>query len=315
MTTTQRQHARWATYGLLAAGMALFGSATPVSKIVGAAFPAMLGSTLRMLTAAVVLLPVLVVQRHRGDDGRGIAGLLATLDRRDWLLVLGIAAVGTFGFTLLLLYGLRVVPGAVGAIVMATTPAVTAIGSVLFLHDRLDRWKAAGIGLAVAGVVAVNLGGGAGGAGGNLWLGSLLVFGAVCCEAAYTLLGKRLSADLSPVAIASLAAVLAGVLFAPLALAELRGFDWSQPTWGDWLAVAWWGAGTMGLGSLLWFRGVMRVAGTTASGFMAVMPVSALLLSYVLLGESFSWIHVVGMAGVLAGIAAVTRGDASNGSS
>jgi drug/metabolite transporter (DMT)-like permease len=37
------------------------------------------------------------------------------------------------------------------------------------------------------------------------------------------------------------------------------------------------------------------------------MPVSALLLSYLLLGESFEAIHAVGMAAVLAGIFAVTR--------
>lgn len=63
-----------------------------------------------------------------------------------------------------------------------------------------------------------------------MWLGSLLVFRAVCYEAVYSLLGKRLTADLSPLGIASLAAALAGVLFAPIAVAQGIGFDWSQPT-------------------------------------------------------------------------------------
>lgn len=42
---------------------------------------------------------------------------------------------------------------------------------------------------------------------------------------------------------------------------------------------------------------------------MGVMPVSALLLSYLLLGESFELIHAVGMLAVLAAIAAVTRSE------
>lgn len=42
---------------------------------------------------------------------------------------------------------------------------------------------------------------------------------------------------------------------------------------------------------------------------MGVMPVSALLLSYLLLGESFEPIHAVGIAAVLAGLAAVTRSE------
>ena len=290
--------------------MALFGSATPISALVGRAFPAILGSGLRMVTAAVVLLPLYVLQRRRQGEP-----LVPRLDRRDWALVVGIAAIGTFGFTLLLLFGLRIAPGAVAAVVMALAPVVTAVGAVIFLHDRLDRWKIAGLVVAVAGVVVVNLAGqqssGGGDGGAAVWVGSLLVFGAVCCEAAYSLMGKRLTADLTPLAIAALAAVLAGALFAPIAIAQAVGFAWSQPTWGEWAAVIFWGAGTMGLGSVLWFRGMMRTSGTTASGFMAVMPVSALLGSYLLLGESFQWIHLVGMAGVLAGIAAIVKSDAA----
>jgi drug/metabolite transporter (DMT)-like permease len=54
------------------------------------------------------------------------------------------------------------------------------------------------------------------------------------------------------------------------------------------------------------------VAGTTAAGFMGVMPVSAVLLSYLLLGEPFSLVHLAGMAAVLAGIAAVARSHTQN---
>ncbi|MEU8660763.1 hypothetical protein [Actinoplanes philippinensis] len=43
--------------------------------------------------------------------------------------------------------------------------------------------------------------------------------------------------------------------------------------------LLWRGAGTMGLGSLLWFRDVMRMSGTAASRFMAVMPLSAAVVA------------------------------------
>lgn len=44
---------------------------------------------------------------------------------------------------------------------------------------------------------------------------------------------------------------------------------------------------------------------------MGVMPVSALVLSYILLGEAFQWIHLVGSGVVLAGLALVIRSGAS----
>lgn len=286
--------------------MAIFGSGTPVSKIVTDAFPAFLASGARMLLAAAVLVPLLVLAERRGERG---GSLLGSISRPDWLRLAGIALAGMFGFSLFMLYGMKEVTGAIGGIVMATTPAVTAAGSVLFLRDRLDRWTAIAIGLAVGGVLAVNVGAGGEGDGGNLLLGTVLVFGAVCGEAAYTLLGKRLTAEISPLAVAAIAAVLAAALFAPFAISQLSELDASAVGAEEWVALAWWGLGTMALGSLLWYRGVSAVSGTTASAFMGVMPVSALLLSYLLLGESFEPIHAVGMLAVLGGIAAVTHGE------
>jgi drug/metabolite transporter (DMT)-like permease len=295
------------TYLLLATGMAIFGSGTPVSKVVTDAFPVFTASGARMLLATLVLVPLMVAQRRR----EGSSGLVPGLSRRDWLLVGGIAVAGMFLFSVFMLYGMKEVTGAIGGVVMATTPAVTAAGSVLFLRDRLDRWKALAIGCAVGGVLAVNVGGAGGSGGDDVLLGSLLVFGAVCGEAAYTLLGKRMTAEITPLALAALAATLAMLLFAPLAIAQLDQLSWGEPELTDWLALLWWGLGTMALGSVLWYRGVSRVAGTTASAFMGVMPISALLLSYLLLGESFELYQAVGMAAVLAGIWAVTRSESS----
>jgi drug/metabolite transporter (DMT)-like permease len=296
---------------LLAGGMACYGSATPVSAIVGRSFPSWMGSAARLGVAAAVLVPVwLVVRRRQGDPP--VRELARSIGGRDRVLLAGIAVVGTFGFSILMLIGMRHAPGAVGAVVMATTPAVTGAGAVLFLGEHLDRWRATALGLAVVGVTIVNLAGGTGGSGGDrVVLGSALVFGAVCCEAAYSLMGKRLTASLSPLTLVVAAASLAFVAFLPLAVWDAVGFDWSKPTGGEWVAVAWWGAGTMALGSWLWFRGMSRVPAGTAAPFMAVMPVSALVLSYVLLGEAFAWVHVLGMATVLVGLALVIRSGAS----
>ena len=290
---------------MLASGMAIFGSGTPISKIVTEAFPVYVGSAARMLLAVLALTPVLLLYRRRNPQQRLD---LRRISRADWIRLGGIAVAGMFLFSVFMLYGMKEISGAIGGIVMATTPAVTAAGSVLFLRDRLDRWKSLAIALAVGGVLAVNLGTNGDGAAGNIALGTFLVFGAVCGEAAYTLLGKRVTADISPIAVATIAATLAVALFAPFAIAQLSALDPGAVSATDWLALAWWGLGTMGLGSVLWYSGVKQVSGTTASAFMGLMPVSALLLSYLLLGESFEPIHAAGMAAVLAGIAAVTYG-------
>jgi drug/metabolite transporter (DMT)-like permease len=299
---------RSTTWLLLAGGMALFGSATPVSRLVGRELPSLVASGLRMAIAAVVLVPVLVWWERRSDRGV-LERLRATSPADRWSLA-GIAVIGTFGFSVLLVLGMRLVPGATGAVVMALTPAVTAAGAVIFLGDRLDGRLMGALVLGVAGVVVVNLGAPPEGGGGNAVLGSMLVFGAVCAEATYTLLGKRLSVDFDMIEISTVAAVGGLAAFAVPGLFQLGDVGWSTLGPETWWGVLWWGLGTMALGSVVWFAGVRRVRGVVASVFMTVMPVSALLLSYVLLGESFSPWHLVGMAAVVAGILLVaTRED------
>lgn len=131
------------TIALLAGGMACFGSATPVSAIVGRDLPVWLGSFLRMVVAATVLVPVLVaVQRQRGETA---LGAFAGLDRGDRWRLVAIAVVGTFGFSAFMLLGMQRAPGAVGAVVMATTPAgrlVAALGGPQRWHSALTGGSA-----------------------------------------------------------------------------------------------------------------------------------------------------------------------------
>lgn len=262
-----------------------------------------------MLLAVVALVPLMMVfDRSKG----GLRTLLSSISRADWARLAGIAVAGMFLFSVLMLYGMKEAPGAVAGIVMATTPAVTAAGSVLFLRDRLNRPTALAIALAVGGVMAVNLGN-SGGGGDDILLGTLLVFGAVCGEAAYMLLGKR--PHRRPLAVRGrrdrggtrLAAVRGAGGRSAL---RLRPRDRRRLGVGRAGLV---GIGTMAMGSFLWYFGVQQVSGTTASAFMGVMPVSALLLSYLLLGESFEPIHAVGMVAALGGIAAVTYGEREKG--
>lgn len=284
-------------YAQLALGMATFGSATPVSKIVTAAMPVFIGSALRVGLGALVLAPFAL----------GSWEQVRRLGRRDWALVELIALFGMFGFSALMLYGMRMVAGVVGAIVMSTAPAVTAAASMLFMGDRPTWRKLCAIALAVAGVLILHLGQGGGGEGAaaegeSLILGTALVFGAVCCEAAYTLLGKRAAERIDPLLVAFLAAALALPLFLPLAIWQWQDFAVREIGWRAWTAVIWWGAGTLALGSWLWYSGIAKVEGSVAAGFMGVMPVSALVLSYLLLGENFRWIHLAGFVVVFAGV-------------
>ncbi|MEO3432621.1 DMT family transporter [Inquilinus sp. CAU 1745] len=285
-------------YLQLALGMTAFGSATPVSKIVTAAVPVFVASALRVTIGALVLAPF-ALRNWRQVKGFG---------RREWLLVAFISLFGMFGFSALMLYGMSMISGVVGAIVMSTTPAVTAAASMLFMGDRPTWRKLTAVTLAVGGVLILHLGrqgsgGGSGGGGnGGLLLGSGLVFGAVCCETAYTLLGKKMSESVDPVLVAFLAAVISIPVFLPFALWQWGSFAVAETSGRVWAALLWYGAGTLALGTWLWYSGLAKAEGAVAAGFMGLMPVSALVLSYLLLDEPFRWLHLLGFGTVFVGV-------------
>jgi drug/metabolite transporter (DMT)-like permease len=142
----------------------------------------------------------------------------------------------------------------------------------------------------------------------TLAIGSALVFGAVCCEAGYTLLGKVATRRLEPMLTVFLASAIAVPLFLVSAVVfEMDTFDMGAIGAIGWLSLFVWGAGTLGLGSILWYKGLQRVEGTVAAGFMGVMPVSALVLSYVLLSEPVHVSHLIGFSVVFAGVLIISR--------
>jgi drug/metabolite transporter (DMT)-like permease len=278
------------TYLMLFFGMAFFGSATPVSKLVVQEFSVFVAGMLRVLMAFLILLPFVKLKRILDFKGKDA-----------WLLT-GIGVIGVLGFTAFLLYGMDMVSGVTGSIIMSSTPAITAGLSFLFFRDQFGWRKGAAIALAVGGVLVLQLGSTDSGSQGNSIWGIVLVVAAIFCEACYTLMGKALTKDFKPVNIAAFSALIGFLAFLPFAIYQYQAGDFASVSTKGWISLAWYGIGTMGLGSVLWYRGVQRVEGSTAAAFMGVMPLSALLLSYWLLGENFEWIHLGGFALVFTGV-------------
>ena len=279
----------------LLAGMALFGSATPISKLVGEGLPVFTASLLRVVLGAASLLPFVL-----GDLRRQVRALT----RSDWWHLSLITLFGMVGFTVFLIYGMKFVSGVAGSIVMSFTPALTALAAFLFMGSPMDWRRTLAVGLGVGGVVVINVFKGQFDDAGSthFYVGVALVLAAIACEAAYTLVGKKATEDLPPLFTSFMASAMSIPPFLLLALIDYRDVDLAALTPTTWGAVLWWGVGTLGAGSALWYSGVSRAEGTTAAGFMAVMPLSALILSYVLLGESFRAIHALGIVLVLASV-------------
>jgi drug/metabolite transporter (DMT)-like permease len=286
-------------YLKLTVAMVLVGSSVVVGKLMAESLPVFLAGGLSSAIGAAILVPVLLLRE----------GGLPTVSGRDLLILFLQALTGIFLFRVFLLWGLLFTTAAEGGVITSTTPAVVGLISFFFLKERLGPRVVVGIVLSVLGIVALNVLGSDSGAvrGPAPLLGNLLVFGAVISEALFTIFGKAASERVTPLATAASASVLSLALFLPLGLYQAVGFDFSSVGLSGWVAVLHYGVFVTALGYLLWFGGLSRVPASTAGVFTGVLPVSAVLLSYVVLGEPFSWAHLVGVACVLLAILLIAR--------
>lgn len=292
---TKLNQSRVLTIGLLAGGMLLFGLATPLSKLVGRDFPVYLAAFLRTGLTGLILTPILWNHRTK----------LKQLGQQDYVYLFLIALVGTAGFTVFLLEGTARIPGVVSSALMSFVPLVTALGAVFFFSSKFTKSLGLSLLLAIAGVLIINLSQSQGDS--FSWnqaslLGIIFVLLAIFSEATFTLSGKKLSLQLNPLIITGLASLLASLVLLPLAIYQLSGWDYTQVSWRAWIYLLVWAVGTLGLGTWVWYSGLKRAESLKASVFMAIMPLSALVFSYILLGEAFRLVHLAGLGLVLTAI-------------
>jgi drug/metabolite transporter (DMT)-like permease len=284
----------------MALAMVIVGGSVVAGKLIVASFPVFLASGLRFAIGSLILVPLLI----KVENGFGL------ITKKDWLVMFFQAFTGVFLFSIFLLYGLKFTSAAEGGIITSTTPAAVGLISILFLRERLTLNSSLGISFAVLGILTVNVLGTtlAAARGTAPLLGNLLILAAVIGEALFIVLGKVSTQSVSPLTTATGVNVLGLFMFLPFFIYEASFFDFLAVRLADWLPILYYGVFLTVIAFILWFQGVSKVPASTAAVFTGIMPVSAVLLSYLVLNEPFSWAHVAGGLFVLLGIGFITRG-------
>lgn len=282
----------------LTLAMVLVGSSVVAGKLMIEELPVFLASAMRFVLALCILIPILRVRE----------GGLPRISRRSWLMLAVQSLCGSFLFTVFLLYGLTLTGSASAGIITSTTPACMGLIGWLFLKDRPSARIGAGIVLSVLGVLVINLVQGGGVSGDDPLLGNLLVLGAVFFESLFLLIRKTVPEPLSPLAVSTVISLFGLLWFLPVGVYQAWTIDLTTITVTGWLTVFYYGVFVTVLAYLFWFAGITQVSASTAGVFTAIMPVSALVLSALVLGEPVGWPQLTGCGCVLGGIVLISRG-------
>ncbi len=285
---------RSAGYLLLFAGMAVVGTYVALSKPLTAAIPVFLLATLRFAIAAVAMIPWM---RRGVRDEPLDASLLGTLFVQSFF--------GNFLFSIFMLTGVSMTSATASGVILATLPAVVAAFSWLFLRERLDgrTWVAVALAMASVGLLGV-VRPGAGDEPTSV-LGNAFVFGCVCCEAVYVILGKRLTGRLSARRISALINVVGLLLMLPLGLWQARGFDFSALSPATWALLVFYALAASMASTWLWLTGLSVVPASHSGVFTIALPIAATAVGIAFLGERPTAIHALAFGCAAAGIALI----------
>ena len=293
-------------YACLALSMSLVGSYVALSKPLVAAIPVFLLAWLRFGIGGLAMLHWL----------RKPAGEAPLTPRTRRLLFLE-SFLGNFLFSLCMLFGVSLTSAVSAGVIMAAIPATVALLSRVFLGEAIAArtWGA----IACAGLGIALLAGGkpaaASGGGELAWLGNLLVFGAVVCEAAYAVIGKALTGVMGPKRITAIINLWGFALVTPLGIWAALRFDFGSLGAGSWLLLVFYALAASIWSVWLWMTGLKVVPAAQAGVFTAMLPVSAGLVGVLVLGESLSLLQLVAFALALAGVLLATLpGRAAGGS-
>src|SRR5712671_4421716 len=263
---------RLAEIGVLAV-MVLWAANFIVVKSAVAQLPPV-GFTFLRFTLASVTLFVLLRWRE-GSVG---------LPRGDLVAILGLGAIGFGAYQILWTTGLASVPAGDSALLIAATPVLVALLSVVARSDVLTPLKLLGVIVSFVGVVVVVASGAGVTLGGSI-LGEAITLAGAACWAIYTSFGAPFVRRHSPLRATAWATVAGTVVLAPLGLLQLASLDRIPLGFDVVGAILYSGLLAAGVSNVIVLNGVKVVGPTRTAALQFLVPALAVLLAFLFLQE------------------------------
>lgn len=282
---------------MLLALTVMWGSAFLMTKVAVDGLPPGWVVTGRLLLAATLLLPLAAWRQELGR-----------IDRRAWGFLTLIALLGNVLPFWLITWGQRGIDSGLSGILMAIMPlAVLGLAHVFVPGERLTRRRLAGFALGFAGV-AVLLGpeafhsrvmGADTRVPEPLWA-MLAVLGGALCYAVSAVLARLRPAQ-GAVPTAARVTLIAAIMALPIALANepppLRALTWSEVG-----ALAGLGVFSTAAAAVVYFRLIASAGPSFAAQLNYLIPLWAVAMGVLFLGESPRSNHLYGLAVILMGV-------------
>ncbi|MDT8271780.1 MAG: DMT family transporter [Desulfomonilia bacterium] len=217
------------------------------------------------------------------------------------LILLGLT--GVFAYNVLFLAGLQTVTASRASIIIANNPVFLALFSAILFKEQLGGQKIFGILLCLTGaIIAITQGDVASILHGAVGLGELLIFGCVASWVAYSLVGKVVMLGMSPLIAIMYSSIFGGLFLLPPALAEGIVHQISSYPMMVWLGIFYLAFFGTTIGFTWYYQGIQAIGPARSGVFINLVPISAIALAALILGEKLNLSLLLGLILVTGGI-------------
>jgi drug/metabolite transporter (DMT)-like permease len=268
----------WALLGVLSV---LWGGSFFFNGVALKQLPAFTLVFLRVALAAMILLPVL--WSYRIGFPKGLAG---------WQPFFAIALLNNVLPFSLIVMGQTFIPSGLASILNATTPLFTVLVMAAAGDERLRLRRVAGVLTGLIGVAILR--GHELGFENSQSVGILLCLAGAFSYGLAALYARRKLSNSPPLATATFQLLASSLMMAVIAAVFERPWHLAMPGMTTWLAMAGLAALSTALAYIVFFQILRRSGSTNVTLVTLLIPVTAILLGYLLLAESVSWREIIG---------------------
>ncbi len=273
-------------WSLLAVLSVLWGGSFFFNGVVLKELPPLTVVLLRVALAAMILLPVLRAYQIRFPVG--LSG---------WKPFFAIALLNNVLPFSLIVIGQTYIPSGLASILNATTPLFTVLVMAAAGDEKLHARRVVGIVTGLIGVIILHgqdLHGQDPGFQSGEGVGILLCLAAAFSYGLSALYARRKLSNSPPLATATFQLLASALMMAIVAAVFERPWQLAMPGVTTWLAMIGLSALSTALAYIVFFQVLRRSGSTNVMLVTLLIPVTAILLGYLVLGESISLREIIG---------------------
>lgn len=270
----------------------LWGGTFVAGRIVAQEVEPAAGSFLRFAVASLLLVAMIWQ----------VEGRLPIPSRKQMIPLLLLGMTGVAAYNIFFFLGLKIIPASRASLIVATNPVFIALGSALLFKDHLTSKRIAGIALCLTGaVIVISRGDIMALLSQGVGTGETFILGCIVSWVSYSLIGRGVLKEISPLVAVAYACLIGTIILAVPAVLEgmipaLTGYSLTS-----WLGILFLGILGTVVAFIWYYEGIKALGPTRAAVFINFVPVSGVLLGWLILDETINISLVLGALLVIGG--------------